>query len=108
MMDHIFFTTSGRGIDSVPMISDNSGLSLTAFTPPPFALTVAEPSPFLAGVPRFFLVAVFQSSSESSGSELSARFFRPPAFPPLRPLFLPGDFFPGLYDSSLPSSYLIG
>ena len=108
MMDHIFFTTSGRGIDSVPMISDNSGLSLTAFTPPPFALTVAEPSPFLAGVPRFFLVAVFQSSSESSGSELSARFFRPPAFPPLRPLFLPEDFFPGLYDSSLPSSYVIG
>jgi hypothetical protein len=98
MIDHIFFTTSGRGMDSVPIISDNSGLSLTAFTPPfaVFALAVVELSPFLAGVPRFFFEAVFQSSSESSGSELSARFFLPPALPPLRPLFFPGDFFPGL------------
>lgn len=98
MIDHIFFTTSGRGMDSVPIISDNSGLSLTAFTPPfaVFALAVVELSPFLAGVPRFFFEAVFQSSSESSGSEVSARFFLPPALPPLRPLFFPGDFFPGL------------
>lgn len=110
IIDHIFFTTSGRGMDSVPIISDNSGLSLTAFTPPfgVLALAVVEPSPFLAGVPLFFLEAFFQSSSESSGSELSARFFLPPTapLPALRPLFFPGDFFPGLYDSSLPPSYI--
>lgn len=101
-MDHIFFTTSGRGMDSVPMISDNSGLNLTAFTPP-FDFVLAAPSFFLAGAPLFFFEAVFQSSSES-GSELSARFLRPPALPPVRPFFLPGVFFPGLYSSSLPSS----
>lgn len=62
--------------------------------------------PFLAGGPRFLLVAFFQSSSESSGSELSTRFLRPGApRPPRAPFFLPGDFFPGLYSSSLPPSY---
>lgn len=103
-MDHIFFTTSGRGIVSEPTRSDNSGLSLTALTP--LDLAGVLPSPFLAGVPLFFFEAAFQSSSESS-SELSARFLRPPALPALRPLppfFPPPDFLPGLYSSSLPSS----
>jgi len=102
MMDHIFLTTSGRGIESTPIISESSGLSLTVL----LARGLGVPSPFLAGGPRFLLVAFFQSSSESSGSELSTRFLRPGApRPPRAPFFLPGDFFPGLYSSSLPPSY---
>lgn len=106
MIDHIFLTTSGRGIDSQPTMSESSGLNLTALTPP-FDFALPPPSLFLAGVPRFFLEAAFQSSSDS-GSELSAaRFFRPLAFPALRPFFFPPPevFFPGLYSSSLPSSW---
>ena len=101
MMDHIFLTTSGRGIESTPIISESSALSLTVL----LAFGLGVPSPFLAGGPRFLLVAFFQSSSESSGSELSIRFLRPGApRPPRAPFFLPGDFFPGLYSSSLPPS----
>ena len=101
MMDHIFLTTSGRGIESTPIISESSGLSLTVL----LARGLGVPSPFLAVGPRFLLVAFFQSSSESSGSELSIRFLRPGVpRPPRTPFFLPGDFLPGLYSSSLPPS----
>ena len=71
-------------------MSARSGLNLTALTT---ARGLDPPSPFLAGVARFFLVDFFQSSSEPSWSELDILDL---LLLPLPPFFFPGDFLPGL------------
>lgn len=106
MIDQIFLTTSDRGMESVPTTSANSGLSFTAFPAPRgLAVRLAGLSPF-AFLEFFFFEAARQSSSEpsSSSSELPPFLLLPR--PALRPPFLfPTTFLPGLYSSSLPSSY---